>query len=264
MGQEAPKSWNWLWIVLIIVVLGAAGFWGWKYWQKNSAQPATNTTTASAPSSIAQGTTTPTSTPTLESSSGLPSCNADTQCGDNCVYNGESYPTKTLAGLCWINKNLDTTVKADGETPSNRYCYNDDPNICETDGGLYSWADAYGFPESCNTTPCDVEKNQQGLCPNGWHVVVEPEWVSLTAKYSYDELIAGGTSQFNAILVGYRNNYNNIYDYRGLSGHYWSSTNFDTLQVWYRSFYADSEERTIYRSKNPKTGGAAVRCVKNY
>ncbi len=194
----------------------------------------------------------------------IPACDVNTKCGTTCLYNGDSYPTKMLAGSCWVTKNINTIMKADGITSSNRYCYNDDPSICSTDGGLYTWADAYGLPLSCNTATCTVKKNQQGICPNGWHVVAESEWATLTKAYSFDELITGGSSGFNAMLVGYRNAYNNgIYDYRGLSGHHWSSTNFDTLQVWYRSFYSDSEEKTIYRSKNPKTGGAAVRCIKN-
>jgi len=191
-------------------------------------------------------------------------CDKNTQCGTACLYNNEIYPTKELAGYCWMTKNINTAAMADGITSSNRYCYNDDASICDTDGGLYTWADAYGLPLNCNTAPCTVVKNQQGICPNGWHVVTEVEWTMLTKKYSYEQLIVGGSSGFGAMLVGYRNAYNNgIYDYRGLSGHYWSSTNFDKLQVWYRSFYSDSEERTIYRSKAVKTGGAAVRCVKN-
>jgi uncharacterized protein (TIGR02145 family) len=260
----SPGKSTWLWVVLIIVILAAIGFFGWKYWEKSIIKPSTTPSVVSAPEVSNQQASISVATPLQEQKNNTPICNVDTKCGDKCFYNGEEYPTKLLSGSCWLTKNLNTIVKADGTTPSNRYCYNDDTNICKTDGGLYSWADAYGLSESCNTIPCNVAKNQQGICPSDWHVVTEPEWVALTNKYSYDDLITGGAANFNAVLVGYRNAYNGgIYDYRGLSGHYWSSTNFDTLQVWYRSFYADSEERTIYRSKNPKTGGAAVRCIKN-
>ena len=36
--MNKPKTNSWLWIILIIVILGAAGFFGWRYWSgKNTA-----------------------------------------------------------------------------------------------------------------------------------------------------------------------------------------------------------------------------------
>ena len=70
-----------------------------------------------------------------------------------------------------------------------KYCYNDDPTMCDKYGGLYQWAEALALPASCNTAICStmVADQHQGLCPVGWHILKATEWVGLTSSFVGDE-----------------------------------------------------------------------------
>lgn len=63
---------------------------------------------------------------------------------------------------------------------------------CQTDGGLYEWAETMGLPKECNISAfsisgkglvsgCDVklDNKTQGICPNGFHVPSKQEWLQL-------------------------------------------------------------------------------------
>ena len=67
-------------------------------------------------------------------------------CGQYSVsYEGETYGTVKIGSQCWLNKNLNVgTMLASGTTqPSNnatieKWCYNNDTNLCSAEGGLYN------------------------------------------------------------------------------------------------------------------------------
>ena len=87
----------------------------------------------------------------------------------------------------WVKS---TDIVADDDTV--KYCYDDDEWYCKNYfGGLYSWAEAMGFPEACNTAalgsekcPYEIEETggsynfaiHQGICPDGWHIQNEEEF----------------------------------------------------------------------------------------
>ena len=87
----------------------------------------------------------------------------------------------------WVKS---TDIVADDDTV--KYCYDDDEWYCKNFfGGLYSWAEAMGFPEACNTAalgsekcPYEIEETggsynfaiHQGICPDGWHIQNEEEF----------------------------------------------------------------------------------------
>lgn len=70
----------------------------------------------------------------------------------------------------------------DNDALVEKYCYNDDPAMCEKYGGLYQWAEAMALPFSCNSTTCasSLTTNHQGLCPTGWHVMVSADIGAMT------------------------------------------------------------------------------------
>ena len=103
------------------------------------------------------------------------------------LYAGTSY--EETFELFAQNLNYGKWVKstdnvADEDTV--KYCYDDDEWYCENYfGGLYSWAEAMGFPEACNSAalgsekcPYEIEETRgsyhwaihQGICPDGWHI----------------------------------------------------------------------------------------------
>jgi len=143
-------------------------------------------------------------------------------CGDNVSYGGESYPTVSIGNQCWFAKNLDigTMVTSGSSEPSchdvsglgynywscqnddnkiEKYCYNNNPANCATNGGLYEWAEALGLPYDCNYANSYYEDGdtsyyvlmclfsgdhsvltpQQGICPTGWHIPSFTEYQTL-------------------------------------------------------------------------------------
>jgi uncharacterized protein (TIGR02145 family) len=82
------------------------------------------------------------------------------------------------------------------DTLIEKWCYNNheinsDPGDssyggCDTDGGLYTWAEAMYLPSACNSnysnvgndycdptayvTGSNASAKRQGLCPKGWHI----------------------------------------------------------------------------------------------
>ena len=104
---------------------------------------------------------------------------AEFVCGDPLYYEGEIYSTVEIGTQCWLAKNLNVGTMvflADGQGTScseiEKYCYDDNESNCETYGGLYTWTQAM----------CEGAQNEgaQGICPVGWHIPSDPEFVTLT------------------------------------------------------------------------------------
>ncbi len=59
-------------------------------------------------------------------------------CGASTVndIDGNTYNTVQIGSQCWLKENLKVAKNPKGEAIT-RYCYNNDPKICDTDGGLY-------------------------------------------------------------------------------------------------------------------------------
>ncbi len=99
-------------------------------------------------------------------------------CGDVLTYAGENYPTVQIGTQCWLAKNLNVgtmILVTSGQGTScatiQKHCYDDNPANCTTYGGLYSWNQAM-----CGAS----DEGSQGICPTGWHVPSDPEYVTLT------------------------------------------------------------------------------------
>ena len=102
-----------------------------------------------------------------------------TVCGDTFNYAGKSYPTVQISNQCWFAENLDIgtmVFEIDGQGTScssiQKYCYDDIEINCTTSGGLYTWTQAM----------CEGQTTEmaQGICPVGWHIPSDPEYVTLT------------------------------------------------------------------------------------
>lgn len=166
-------------------------------------------------------------------------------CGDPTTYtdirDGNVYPLVELGGKIWFGANLNYDVPG-------TWCYDDVIFNCSTYGKLYDW----------NTATI--------ACPPGWHLATKDEWQSLFDSYTYDELIDGGLTGFNAKLGGYRSEFGPSppYYFLGLEGHFWTSTEFSPTSG-YQAFFATTGPF------GPETGigffgkddGMYVRCVKD-
>ena len=183
-------------------------------------------------------------------------------------------PSIQIGNQTWTSINLDVTSYRNGDAipqvqdadtwfnlSTGAWCYyeNNTPNG-NTYGKLYNW---YAI------------KDPRGLAPNGYHIPTDAEWTILTT-YLGGESVAGtkmksttgwqnngngsNTSGFAGLPGGYRDNSGNFYGI-DTNGNWWSSSQSDTWNAWYRSMSYTSFY--VNRSFNNKRGGFSVRCLRD-
>lgn len=192
---------------------------------------------------------------------------------------GNTYNTITLGTQIWTKENLKTTRFSNGDSiattslPINndstsifQWSYNQDSLNIPAYGRLYSW---YAVTDNRN------------VCPTGWHVPSETEWLSLAAFLGGDTLagdkmketgtthwlntsnMVTNSSGFTALPGGMRGNptgFNGI----TTKGAFWSSTSWGT-NVFPRAytFSLQSTSSALHQSVSVANCGFAVRCVKD-
>lgn len=203
------------------------------------------------------------------------------------VYHfGKTYNTIQIYGQCWLKENLDVGIMINGQEDQTnndileKYCYNNDTNNCNEFGGMYQWGEMMDY--------IDIE-GSQGICPEGWHVPTDEEWVilegitdslyTITDSIWYQEEYRGydvgkrlkstsgwemngnGTNLFGfeVFPAGTRSNFGDFI-LQGRNAPFWSSTSSSATQVWYRVL---TTSNLSYRYSFDKDSGFAVRCLKN-
>ncbi len=196
---------------------------------------------------------------------------------------GNTYKTVTIGTQTWMAENLKVSKYSDGTVIPNitdntqwyknttgawSYYNNDVANNTKY-GKLYNW-----FAVSKTTN------GNKNVCPTGWHVPTDAEWTVLTDHLGGDT-IAGGklkevgitswkspntdatnTSLFSALPGGIRY-YGGGYGGMGIGnyGYWWSSTEYDKGNAWYRGLnYFDDNANSYYYFKS---GGLSVRCLRD-
>ena len=102
--------------------------------------------------------------------------NSEFKCGEILIDNEEGiaskkrYRTVEIGGKCWFADNLNRTL-ASGQSGAVK-CYGDAESNCDTYGRLYNWLAA---------TQNDAGAGVQGICPTGWHLPTNDEWIDLFA-----------------------------------------------------------------------------------
>jgi uncharacterized protein (TIGR02145 family) len=179
----------------------------------------------------------------------------------------------------WMAENLNAGTRIDGASEQTdngiieKYCYNNNEENCDTDGGLYQWNEAMGY---------SITEGAQGICPNGWHIPTDAEWHTLenylkdganscdSARSGWDcdtagtKLKTGGSSEFNGILAGYLDA-GRSFDERDLFAYFWSSTKSE-LNAWHRSLSWSWSYSSVYRGRyfyGDTKYGFSVRCIKD-
>ena len=113
---------------------------------------------------------------------------------------GNVYNTVQIDYQCWMRENLRTTQYSDGtpipaggdnlsDTDPYYYDYSSSDIPLSERGYLYNWPAVMHGKSSSNSVPSEV----RGVCPTGWHVPSDPEFVVLTDyQSSRPEYICGG------------------------------------------------------------------------
>ena len=219
---------------------------------------------------------------------------------------GNLYNTIKIGSQWWMAENLKTTHFSDGSEISlinstsawenlgffdKAFCYyNDSITYAVTWGVLYTWPAAMNGSESSESTPSNV----QGVCPTGWHLPSDGEWISLEMELgmSYDEAWLVGwrgtnegskmktktgwysngngtnSSGFSALPAGIRSG-DGLFSDAGKTTHFWSSTEYFNITSFAFNRNLDYNQSGIgwFRASHyygyPKDFGFSVRCVKD-
>jgi len=197
-------------------------------------------------------------------------CNTGAPDYDTCAYD-----TVKIGSQCWMKQNMNIGAYVTGATTQTndnnlqKYCYGNNTGNCLTNGGFYQWDEAMQY----STT-----SEAQGICPEGWHIPNDAEQNTLDQYLTdsgqtcnanrvgaYDcanagtKLQVGGTSHFEGLLTGYRNN-SGLFTNPGADAHFWSST-VSGQDAWYRYLFASTN--TVRRNYLTRTYGFSVRCLQD-
>jgi len=220
-------------------------------------------------------------------------------CGDDLIdsRDGLYYTTVQIGSQCWMaeNLNIGTMIIGDSNQTNNdiieKYCFsNNNYNDCSSLGGLYQWDEMMQY----NTTP-----GVQGICPPDWHVPTDGEWCILEnevdivtvecdingwrgheaggnlkstrtepdppPRWEIPNTGATNSSGFTGLGGGRRDGgggiYNNLFDFKGDFGYFWTSSIDSPNTVLYHSL--SNQGKVVGRENTEKTSGYSVRCLKN-
>ena len=174
----------------------------------------------------------------------------------------------------WMSKNLDVAFYRNGDPipqvtdptawaalTTGAWCYyNNDSTYGTKYGKLYNWY---------------AVNDPRGLAPKGWHIPSDAEWTTLETSLG-GASVAGGkmksssgwkdngngsnSSGFAGLPGGHRFRLGTFYDV-GNDGNWWSSTEFNTANAWYRYLYHNFG--IIFRLDYDKRYGFSVRCLRD-
>ena len=217
---------------------------------------------------------------------------------DDNVYN-----TVELGGQCWMRENLRTTKYADGVSiPQGvggssiaAWSYpNSDASNMDTYGLLYNYAAVMRNESTTDDNPSGV----QGICPTGWHVPSDAEWVQLInylghqGQYVCDNIntnvakslasTTGWSGGSDACSVGNTPANNNATNFSGMPAGYffptmstdescfgaiaifWTTTeapNYGFTNMYARKLYCNST--VVTRNSYTAGCGYSVRCLRD-
>lgn len=132
-------------------------------------------------------------------------------CGTDSItdYDGNIYHTLQFGQQCWLKENLRTSHYADGtpilagtvlsDSIPYRYVSSSDSSYVPSYGYHYNWIATVREPIPMGVNPGDV----QGVCPTGWHVPNEEEWIQLKHYVMSQSQYTGTTAMALASSEGW-------------------------------------------------------------
>ncbi|MCR5115584.1 MAG: hypothetical protein K6A95_07930 [Bacteroidales bacterium] len=211
-----------------------------------------------------------------------PTCSGTVIDADN-----HSYMVVRLGGNCWTRSNMASTVYGSEsmhvnggrgltrDATNGRYIYNDDNDLYDKFGYLYSWYSACNVEEGANNAvPATVNGHIQGICPDGWAIPTVNDYIQMViaagdmshVKHTSTEFWQSGmegvlpSSGFDAKGAGYYDKAMGSYESLYAAARFWTVTptgsNLTATAV--QCAVCESEEVII----KPKGDAFSVRCVR--
>ena len=201
---------------------------------------------------------------------------------------GNEYEVVKIGNQIWMAEDLKVTHYPNGDVIPNvtdntawgnladnntddAYCFYN--NNSGTDyGALYTYAAAIGDDWARDNS------DGQGVCPDGWHLPTDAEWIILTSGLGGNSVAGGklketGTthwnspntgatneSGFSALPSGNRKSGDGTFIVLGSYGLWWSATESNT-SAWFRRF--DYNTDNVLRNDFAKSTGYSVRCLRD-
>ena len=215
---------------------------------------------------------------------GFEPCLLNWTCGCPLTYQGYDYATVQIGEQCWFAENLRSENYENGDaitsnlsysewlstTSDATTVYDESASNLETYGRLYNW---YAVDDA------------RGLCPSGWHVPTDGEWMTLEMALGMSESDANDTgwrgtdegtqmktdygwsdggngtnaSGFSGLPGGGRDSNGSFFG-AGYSGYWWSSTPNGSSA---RNRTLVNVYESVFRSSKHRRSGYSVRCVRD-
>ena len=206
----------------------------------------------------------------------------DTRNGRSYYY-FTAYSSKTGRKVTVMAENLNIGKMVLGSEEQNddneieRYCYDNDPAMCDKYGGLYQWAEMMQLPSRCNTDKCrgKIKGEHQGICPDGWRLFEWGDFVVVKEFYDkYDDGYAPGlrsqcfsgynTSGFSLMGAGLRKPEGRFDRLLEFAGWFYPDEVDDNQEMAHGGLVSryDDDEVPQKNDRDYKTYGYSVRCVK--
>jgi uncharacterized protein (TIGR02145 family) len=192
---------------------------------------------------------------------------------------GNIYGNIKIGTQIWLTENLKTTKYSNGDPigttasadldihdeviPKYEWAYNGNEDNVATYGRLYTW---YTIADP------------RGVCPTGWHVPSDDEWLTLenylggykiaggklketgTTHWTTPNYVATNESGFTALPNGWRH-FGLTFVNFGKFGGWWSSTEYTSADAFCN--YVGYKSGTVTEEIDSKKSGIGVRCLKN-
>ncbi len=197
---------------------------------------------------------------------------------------GNVYETVVIGSQWWMAENLKVTQFANGDpiphltnatewanTEAAAYCYYANrSSFVDTYGNLYNWY---------------VAADEREVCPSGWHVATDEDWISMElflgmsaeeaermtawrgtdegSKLKDESFEGNNNSGFTALATGYRDP-EGVYKAMGTDNDYWTSNPYDNNgnQEGVLHGLLNSQSSTV-RNFHVPGYGFCIRCVKD-
>jgi len=192
-------------------------------------------------------------------------------CGELYAYHGYDYATVQIGDQCWFAENLRTEQYQNGDLiPGN---LNDDAWMNTTEG-----AQAILFENEENLELHGRLYNfyavidERGLCPAGWHVPADEEWITLGEELGGIEVAGAAMKNSGSDTPPWdgtnSSNWNGTPGgkremagwYAGNVGYWWTSTS-NVCGGWHRNLHPNLDALTL--SSYCNVVGFSIRCVKD-
>ena len=204
-------------------------------------------------------------------------------------HEGQEYITMKIGNQVWFAQNLvigsfNSSGTQTDDALIERNCYDNNQNLCETYGGLYTWAEALGLNAANNQNQTEFphldDMITQGICPKDWHVSTLADWDTLISFLGAE--VAGKLVKDSSVDYGEWNSW--LYYQKnqmgllvlpsgfididltskemGTMARFW--TTYESTATTARSIAISAESVTIANNVDlDKKSMLSIRCVKN-